>query len=333
MRPPVEDMAPVEDMGGGGGGCMPACSATQRCLNGSCVDVCGDCEAPGTCTPNGCSYPDCSQAGDRCDETRGDQGQFWCVSAGGKGYCRAKCDEAFAASSCSTGHYCRELGAAALVCLPAACQADVDCPNAGGTCLNFDNDYGLCLTTGNLAVGASCDTSRNDCVQGAVCTKLDAAAPQGTCRRLCDPWAATTGCGVGERCAHLASSREGICTSDLDAMGRAPFDQCTTPGAVCDDATRCLANNRCYRYCRADRNDCGGVIINGRQTVCDRYAFLAEKSFGVCQPPCRAQTECPNGFVCDTNAGLCREVCSVPADCCPSGMPDCGESCTMGLCE
>ena len=237
-------------------------TAGRVCQGGACVDpMCPGCEAPGTCTPNGCAYPTCQREGDRCDAGNGTaQGGFSCLrnTAENKDYCFRTCPADFSATGCGAGQYCLEVGGGANlnVCFDSECASDSDCGT--GTCLKFDNNFGLCLQSGSVGVGATCNPSAGQrCQQGLVCD-VPANAMSGTCVRLCDPWG-SGGCTGNQLCG-LYTNRAGTCTSNRDPIGMESFDVCQTAGSFCANATQCFGlsggQSACFKYCRPGGTDC-----------------------------------------------------------------------------
>ena len=307
------------------------------------------CEAPATCTADGCKIPACTSVGAPCDPDISDQGNFRCLSGSDdEGVCLAKCEDALEASTCPTGEYCWDLGpdgAPANVCISSDCQADSECTN--GTCLNFDNDFGLCLTAGTTAIGASCTPSGNSCEVGAYCRTLDSASDIGVCSAFCDPFAAAPGCPGTEVCGPLFSTREALCTDDKTTVGSEPGYICDAAGSFCDDGVRCFpytsSDSACLKYCRPGTSDCSAVIPDASggvpsDGVCDNYVFPGERTYGVCFSPCASAADCGTSGVCvmqGESQGVCRDTCSVGSeaqDCC-GGTTPCRFTCVNSLCE
>lgn len=325
----VPDMA-EPDMGPAT--CTPACDADEVCQGGQCVSACDPaCVAPQICTMNGCTYPDCSAAGDPCDPARPDQNGFACLTYDGEGRCFDFCSEPNGPSDCEATEYCIAVGARN-VCVPSECTTHADCGT--GSCIQLLNDHFVCASSGGLAVGASCNPNTNGCVQGAYCRATESG---GICSHICDPYSATPGCPVGEACAAPLTVRTSMCVP-TDTIGNAPFDSCVDPGSACGDGTRCFGepgDGLCFKYCRHDADDCAGVQFAGESTLCDVYALASQGTLGLCFPACSSSADCAIGYVCQP-PGLCRKTCTagtVTQDCC-GGQTPCDYTCSQnGLCE
>lgn len=302
-------------------GCDPACGDGETCEDGQCV---------------GLPDPTCTQKGESCDPAVVDQGTFWCAGDGdGGGECLPKCDEALSATGCAMGEYCMNLGSQdqpALACVESQCSVDSDC--SSNTCLDFDNQFGLCVASGSTPEGGSCDPSaENACAPGHYCREEPRDSGQGICRQLCDPWVNGSSCPSGQAC-NLFTTREGICVTEVDPVFEPdPYDECTTSGSMCDDAMICLqgqTNNFCLGYCRPGQGDCGNTPV---PLQCDNYVVPGERSWGLCTATCPDYLSCGDGSVCDN--GLCRRTCTeatVAQDCCGGSTP-CDWSCVNGRCQ
>ncbi len=313
--------------------CEPSCSAAEKCEEGICVEACNPtCVAPKVCTETGCKFPTCSQKGDRCETTETDQGNFLCRDLGNGGECLSKCTE-LGADTCASGEYCIPTNGQ-FNCEASQCSQQSDC--AGGSCFLFDNDYGRCFAAGNLSENAVCDLGGSTCAAGLTCgLKVGAAAGEGTCQKICSPWAASTGCTGGARCSNFVTPRSFSCSPDNDATGSTAYSSCTTPNASCSDATRCIelaSSNGCFQYCRPGSNDCAGLSV---ESSCNNRLIAGEDRWGLCLGKCNNQEDCGDGRVC--NNEICRQPCTdattVVADCCNGNAVDCNWTCNAGLCE
>ncbi|MFP4597599.1 MAG: hypothetical protein ACLFVJ_05065 [Persicimonas sp.] len=300
------------------GVCDPACGDGETCEDGQCV---------------GLPEPTCTRKGDACDPAVVDQDTFWCAGDGEDGgECLPKCDESFTATGCALGEYCMNIGSQdqpALACIESQCSANSDCSSE--TCLDFDNEFGLCVASGSTPEGGSCNPSaENACAPDHYCREEPQDSGQGTCRQLCDPWASGAGCPSGQLC-DLFTSREGICVPDT-TTGFQPYDSCSDPGSMCDDGVICLEGSSggvCIGYCRAGMDDCGDSPV---PMQCNNYMVPGERAWGLCLATC-PDYECGDGSVCDN--GICRQTCTeatVTQDCCNGSTP-CDWSCVNGRCE
>jgi hypothetical protein len=289
--------------------------------------------------------PTCTQKGQACDPALADQGSFWCANdggGGGGGECLPKCTEILSANGCGSAEYCWNIGSEsepAPACIASDCQTDGECGT--GTCLNFDNQFGVCLTDGPKAEGQACGSDAADrCGTGLFCrTETDSVGnDQRICRTLCNLWS-TPSCPNGQACS-LFSSEEGICVPDVDGFGTPPYGSCSTAGDMCGHTTPCLGGfsdglNYCRPFCRPGMGDC--PLYNGTtQVVCNNYVVPGQRSWGLCLgTACGSNADCGTGGQCETSTGICRRTCpsgNAVQDCC-SGDTDCDWSCVNGLCE
>ncbi|MFU8802671.1 MAG: hypothetical protein ACNA8W_02580 [Bradymonadaceae bacterium] len=282
----------------------------------------------------------CAAIGDACDPSVPRQGEFSCIDDGeGGGFCLASCERSAHADTCAAGFYCWDIGpdgAPLAVCLPGECQEHGDCSNQGN-CIHFDNAYALCTETGTLAPGASCTIGgQAKCGQGSHCKRTSSGSNQGVCARLCNPWAPVYECPGLELC-EPTWPRTGLCTNDFELSAINPFDVCSSPGSMCDDAVQCFSlgsSNHCLMYCRPDHDDCRWAPLpDGTPTVCDNHFFWGTSGLGMCWPGCNQNADCGSGWVCRDS--LCRQPCTTGdpvTDCC-GGNASCRAQCIDGLCE
>lgn len=328
--------------------CDPECGPGQTCdPNGMCVDGCMPaCETPEVCTAQGCRIPDCRAAGDACDLNKQDQGGFLCLSASGQGRCFARCDEAFSASTCSTGEYCLNVGSSASpvnVCIESDCADHPDCSQ--GSCVLFDNQFGACFESGPTGEGMSCVVSNNECEEGTLCRRLAPGSDNGICAKICDFWATSSDCPSGQACGIVYTSRTGLCTSDVTGPGTTQFSSCTSQGDFCGDGLLCLRGNAtdnfCFGYCRPSGNDCTTQLPSGADAACNNAVFPGDDTIGICDPACdpAEMNPCGVGAVCvDNGFGdfICRSTCTPgnEVDDCCDGRTPCNYTCNSDmLCE
>ncbi|MBA2660848.1 MAG: hypothetical protein H0U74_01015 [Bradymonadaceae bacterium] len=290
----------------------------------------------------------CTTLSQPCDRAQVEQGDFRCVSDGrGGGICLVGCERAGRADSCAEGHYCRNGGSAsdpALACYLSDCSAHAHCTTANnaGSCLQYDNAYGLCYAGGALGEGATCVVNgAQRCQQDLYCRATGGG--NGRCSKLCDPWSEVYDCGENTQAlCQTVWPRMGVCSTNVEPEHVfEPFQQCNVAGAMCNDAVRCMpfgSHNYCLAYCRPGLNDCLGVrfpdgSINGKATVCDPYFFYGSNAVGICWPGCTRNNECGSGESC--HAGLCRKACpngNAIQECC-AGSNSCAAVCIGGFCE
>lgn len=307
----------------------------RKCENGACVDRQCDpgCEAPGTCNAGTCAFPTCMAEGDACDPSPTEQGNFLCLiddQTTGAAHCYSTCLQAGSDQGCNVGQRCFAAvtsDPSLLICLDSECGSDADCGT--GTCLKFENSFGVCEPGGPGATGAACNPGAGQwCQQGNVCA-VASGSTQGTCEKTCEPWTGA-GCGASEYCG-IYTTRMGTCTSDQDATGAGPFEECSTAGNYCDDATPCFGTstvNVCLKYCRPNSADCAGIDPS---VTCDNYLFPGDRALGLCfASACTTSADCTQASD-DCVGGLCRSRCtqgSVVADCGSANW-----SCVAGYCE
>lgn len=276
----------------------------------------------------------CVEAWEDCDSADQDQGDYWCVETeDGDGVCVPKCDEEFSAQGCPEASMCREFESLGqLGCSPSACEAHEDCEE--GTCIQYENDYGICIEDGTGIRGADCAGGLGgECAEGMVCDGPDDGI--GTCRAVCDPWDGSS-CPEFDQVCDVSFPRTGICTFETTTTGTEPYDQgCSPDENWCTDATQCLEGadeSFCYKYCRADDADCPS-FSSGTPGVCDTHVSYEVDTLGLCMPACEGDEDCPDGTECFDQ--LCRTPCADPVqDCCPDGEPDCGAECDAdGYCS
>lgn len=307
----------------------------RKCEGGACVDrVCDPaCEAPGICNQGTCDFPACTTEDDACDPTPTEQGNFLCLiddQATNSAHCYSTCAQAGSGQGCEVGQRCFAAvtgNPSLLICLDSECASDADCGT--GTCVKFENSFGVCEPGGAASAGATCNPGADQwCQQGHVCT-VPSGSTQGICEKTCEPWTGS-GCGGSEYCA-LYTNRMGTCTSAQDPTGTSVYQECSTEGNYCDDATPCFNNgstNVCFKYCRPNSSDCAGIDPS---VTCDNYIFAGDRSLGICNvAACTTSNDCGQ-LSDDCVGGLCRSRCTqgtVVADC---GSAD--WSCVAGYCE
>lgn len=312
-------------------GCDPACGETEVCQSNTCVPAqCNPaCEAPGICTAQGCKYPACAAAGDRCDLNAAPTAGLRClfIRDTGEARCFSECSEPFTAIGCDTAQYCLPIDpdnqALGSICQDSRCTQSSDCTSGTtqGTCIMLDNLFGFCERAGTAAVGQTCDSSSqvaaDRCEQGASCNSSN------RCVRICNPWASgATGCAINERCA-IFTQGTGYCTTQLDSSGQQVNDSCQIANTWCDHATQCFSGtsaNFCLRYCRPEvASDCADLST----TTCNPYFFRGDKTVGICAPDCSLNTSiCGTTRTCVNKT--CRPRCTPAtrvADCCGSETP------------
>lgn len=329
---------------GGDGGAVDAADGGERADGAGGGDAVGDGgeRADGECAECGpsevCEEGQCVR---RC-ETGCTDGQK-CRDLGEGYQCYRGCEELLTAEQCPReGTLCLDVDddpqSTDPVCVESRCEERADC-EVGGTCVRFPNAFGICARSGAQEVGDRCDTADRSkrCEPGAYCLEDGRQGSEGTCVKLCDPWASSPACGDGQRCGlfrwasgrfRIITLRQGFCNGNVDPSGQASLETCESPQNVCGHALRCQSEgmtNRCYKWCRPGEGDCA------TGEACNRYLFAGERRIGRCEARCeQGQQDCGSDRACVD--GVCRRSCESASDCC-AGPDSCDWSCNGGYCE
>ena len=278
---------------------------------------------PGDNSEEGDPADACAQEFDGCDPNKVQPAGFRCAAdEAGHGTCYMSCEQPGGPSTCGVARMCVSTDDGA-ICAPRECDGHSDCVD--GTCIELRNSYSICIDDGPGGPGSLCEGGETgQCQQGLACD--GASGTIGECGEVCDPWSASN-CSILEACT-LRWSRTGVCTDYLTSYGTSSLASCSPAGAWCDDAIRCVnlgSSNLCLEYCRPGAGDCGG------SQICDDYFYYGIDYLGVCMPPCSGDSSCPDGWSCVDQ--ICREPCTIGADCCSEGAENCPAECVAGLCE
>jgi hypothetical protein len=287
-----------------------ACDDGDACLVGE------TCQS-GVCT--GGAAPDCSGAGDQCNDAS-------CDPAGFEGNCDTWTPVADG-TSCDDGDVCN----VGETCQSGVCTggADPDCSGAGDQCNDASCD--VAGTEGNCDIwipvldGTGCD-------DGLFCTATD-TCQSGICTGTGDP------CAVDEFCNELTDACDScqdnldcddgsICTIDVCNAGACEYTA-TNEGMACNDGDACLLGETCQ----------AGVCTGG--TAPDCSASGDQCNTASCDPVglegnCDTITPVTDGTSCDDG-----DVCIVGETCqsgvCTGGVvPDCsgaGDQCNSASCD
>jgi hypothetical protein len=338
------------------GGCSRACSGTQACRMGVCVEdvpcMDGQQRCGTTCVNTTTDVANCGACGNACPMGQSCTGGA-CVAevpcSGGQRRCAGMCtDTASDANNCgSCGNAC----AAGQSCTASMCRSVTTCSAGqiacGGTCTNTMTD------------AANCGGCGNTCPMGQVCTAGSCAtmacpAGQTRCGAECaNTMTSTTNCGMcGRTCARGQTCVAGSCTG----MMMCPAGQvlCGTGAtAVCADTNTDPANcGMCGRVCSMGQSCVSGACVASRtcptgQTDCTPTAPTATctnlqtsaTNCGACGRSCPTGESCTDG-VCACAAGstrcgrLCVVIATDNANCgtCGNACPA-GQSCMSGTCR
>jgi hypothetical protein len=150
-----------------------------------------------------------------------------------------------------TGEEVFSFGRCAVPCSGEGYADTANCPANLQTCR--PGDPRICEASGDNAVGTACGSViSNECAPGLTCVNglnlgvagQEALAMPGTCRTLCDPFAATSGCAANEACVVdwlFLSTDAGYC-EPLGQPAPTPdaYGDCATPNTACGDRAFCI---------------------------------------------------------------------------------------------
>jgi hypothetical protein len=200
---------------------------------------------------------------------------------------------------CSEGFTCQvDKESHTASCQPAGSTTSTGTGGTGGGTTSSTTSSSTSTGTGG-APPVYCGNP-NDCAPGSTC------APDGTCK---SGDCAANGCIFGYTCqsdgtckSNTANScdKDTDCTStgDLCIAGTKGGGVCTAPADQCFDQSQCDAGDKCVA--------------------------------GKCIKSCTADTDCRDGYLCDTTLGICSkpaQTCTITNDC---GGPD--KVCVGGTC-
>jgi hypothetical protein len=276
-----------------------ACSTSQLCQSGSCVD--------GVC----CDKP-CGGGCDVCSASLGASSDGTCtvLPAGAAG----------PASSCGT-YTCDGASAGC----PTSCNSDANCVtgdfcNAARRCVPRQLDGSACTSTdqcgsGFCVDGVCCDTACTD-----QCASCNLAPSAGTCTP-------TKGQPMGSRqsCLNSGTTCGGLCDGVHTATCAFAGTSTVCSAAKCNVANESLAAALC---------DGTGACQPSSPVACGAFACVA----GQCLGSCQSDADCIDGHVCDGGACIQKrtqgQVCTKNSVCttgsCVSGF--CCESACSGSC-
>lgn len=223
----------------GGGGCLPACTGSQMCCGGACVDttnnanhcgVCGNrCPIGMSCTASSCGGGSCTPACDTGETCTA--GTCMCGAAAACADTLSCCGGGCVDTSTSALHcgVCGRACPGGQTCVGGTCTAPTCTPacTGGTTCVS-----GVCLCG-----GISCAAGQGCC--GGVCTRLDTVANCGACGRVC---AGSDSCcpGAGGGVCVNTSTNVDHCGGCGEDCGGA-YNGCVGSVCACGGRTDCLA--------------------------------------------------------------------------------------------
>ena len=292
-------------------------------------------------------YLDCTRAGDLCDRTNRDQGNFGCILLVGQteGICHLKCDKDATTETCPTGSYC--VGSTDFdICLQSNCasifNSATECPSTGyygGTCFPYANGTYRCRKAGTVQAGQTClesssdlskicavgllcfngkcvnpcDRGNSNCQNPETCLIIDPSHTElGICVESCTPYSTGECSQQGQGCWPLASDRA-MCL----AMGSQTEGQpCGTANTICAEGYICSAftgtEGRCIRLCNpaGQAGDPRGLCQAGEECLATQIAAI-----GLCIKTCgpwSGTPSCGAGMGCfpndDRQTGYCEYV-------------------------
>jgi cysteine-rich repeat protein len=203
-------------------------------------------------------------------------------------------------------------GACYPVCEPEGPGAQGDC-TGGETCFALDatQEFGVCLETGDKAIGEACDLPDvgTGCGEGGLCT-----GDPPTCHAICDYLTGDIACPSDTYCTSL-NLCEPLAVGDLAPVG-----------ALCEPGAASLTD--CGPEGEAFRGICFRLFESLEDATCERICATAS-------PACPAATECLSVFT-NPNVGLCLDpgACGDGAidllggEVCDDGNTDAGDGCS-----
>ncbi|MBU1897841.1 hypothetical protein KKB55_08810, partial [Myxococcota bacterium] len=341
----------------GCGGACGVCRPGARCEIGRCVTpppICGDhrCDPKESCI--GCAEDCPCLEGARCDfdlarcvcasQCEATLGQNQPRECGPDG-CGGHCGRCPAWQICDDGRCVCAPKCEGKACGPDGCGGECGACPEGAAC----SAQGRCVPEsprcgdGRCRDGEDCMICPEDC--GECCGDRRCLGDESclTCPQDCGACCGDGVCGQGESCANCARDCRCLsserCDEALEVCACQPScrgarcgpDGCGGLCGACPEGERCGANRRCVASdqacgdgacqpgegCLSCPQDCGACCGNG---VCDPHESCVA---------CPADCACPQGQVCDSEAGRCACVPSCVARSC--GSDGCGGLC--GVCR
>ena len=332
--------------------CGGRCTASQQCINGSCVND---------------SLPVCQFEGQPCDQNTEGTDTLTCFAGDNLEpdtlTCHAVCRDEQNSSDCPSGSFCAGLVDANGAPVGAACfnsnctsptRSATECSAAspsGGTCFPTRNNGFYCNPAGTGRRGATC-TEVQECASGLSCvfgecqplctlrgSTAPCPSPLGCVDLLDDPtWglctddcagfsAAANECPSGQGCLPLTTTT-GLCTE----VGTSPARSACNPDAA---SPECVALTTCTQFTDAVEATCNPLCDLGAANPEARCAadelcipsFSITDETGVCTAGCNP-TSAANGC---TQPGLesCLAITPTRGVCIDSGTKTPGQACNL----
>lgn len=157
---------------------------------------------------------------------------------------------------------------------------------------------------GDGSTVSGCTTSQ-DCQDGFTCGS-DGQCDPGDCTQ--------TGCSSGFTCKIDNGTASCVANSGNDGGGDGDSGPASYVGCFADND--CASSGTGYKClnatCTKPADQCADETQCGANEQCVQ---------GACTPSCSASTQCPNGYACDNNVGVCTvnpDACTVPGGACGS---------------
>ena len=307
------------------GGCRTGCRDDGSCFGDQFCDLDALACTPG-CQPGRCPLGQICEIADRVCVPEPCQGDGQCPEGF---YCDGVCTEGCRGDEeCGGGQICDD---GTRQCTPG-CRSDEGCPVDQFCDLNGGNQgvCGIGCRQRQCPEFQICDEDSRQCVNGDMCFG-DQDCGEG---RICEPFFCQEGCRQDGDCL------EGqVCNEELFCSTGCRADGDCRLGLYCDqDESACVTGCRQDSEC-AQGQSCVNIAIGdgisrqrcvatpcGENTDCAE-GFFCDTRLGACAEGCRDNQECPIGQICDQDDHACAPPPCRSDDTCGQG-----EICLDGLC-
>lgn len=329
----------AEVCSGTSGTCGPrACSGTNPCPSGTCVNGSCACTADNqcvtgstcggsgyhTCTAKSCTNNNQCGSSGTCDngtrtcKPKGCSGNNQCGGTSATACVNGSCT-CLADSACGTGQTCQLVGACtASACVNGACGTNTSQTCSGavpGTCIAEP------CTSSAQCGGGSCVAGKCTCAMASQTTDCKSGVCQstivpGTCTAKTCTAASPSGCGTIEDCSGAAA---GACTGKSCSTNADCGTNATCSGGKC----ACTGNSACGGGRTCGATDC---VPTSCAYKCGTTETCNGGTPGTCRQTCSVDSDCAPGYCV---GGLCKG-CYADTDCSGSGATCSGGS--LGTC-